>query len=47
MRRVADVSIRPVAGKRDLKAFIESLSEPNYDQSAPKSVPSGLKPGGK
>jgi cytochrome c peroxidase len=31
----------------DLKAFLESLSEPNYDQSAPKTVPSGLKPGGR
>jgi cytochrome c peroxidase len=31
----------------DLKAFLESLSGANYDQSAPKSVPSGLKAGGR
>jgi cytochrome c peroxidase len=31
----------------DLKAFLESLSAPHYDQSAPESVPSGLRPGGR
>jgi cytochrome c peroxidase len=30
----------------DIKSFLDSLSEPHYDKSAPKSVPSGLKPGG-
>lgn len=30
----------------DLKAFLDSLSADHYDQTAPATVPSGLKPGG-
>jgi cytochrome c peroxidase len=42
-RRVDDMNDREM---RDIIAFLESLSDPNYDRTIPARVPSGLPPGG-
>ena len=42
-RRVDDMSDREM---RDIVAFLESLSDPDFDRTIPARVPSGLPPGG-
>ena len=42
-RRVDDMNDREM---RDIIAFLQSLSDPNYDRTIPARVPSGLPPGG-
>lgn len=42
-RRVDDMSEREM---RDIVAFLESLSDPDFDRTIPARVPSGLPPGG-
>lgn len=42
-RRVDDMSDREM---RDIIAFLESLSDPDFDRTIPARVPSGLPPGG-
>ena len=43
-RRVDDMSDREM---RDIIAFLQSLSDPNFDRTIPARVPSGLAPGGR
>jgi cytochrome c peroxidase len=33
--------------RRDIVAFLEALSDEDYDRTMPERVPSGLAPGGK
>jgi cytochrome c peroxidase len=42
-RRVDDMSVGEM---RDIIAFLESLTDPNFDRTIPARVPSGLPPGG-
>ena len=42
-RRVADMTDEQM---RDIIAFLEALTDPNFDRTVPERVPSGLKPGG-
>jgi cytochrome c peroxidase len=43
-QRVDDMSDREM---RDIIAFLESLTDANFDKTIPTRVPSGLRPGGR